>query len=125
MGRAGVARVAERPDHDLAAAQALADVVVRLAFEREVHAADEERAETLARAAAEPQAHAPLRQSCATVPLGDAPRDACAHGEVVVPDVVHPRERPPALQPRSQHPQDLLVERLHARPVIALDRAAP
>src|SRR2546426_9404621 len=62
VGRVGVGRVAERPDHDLAAAQALADVVVCLAFEREVYAADEERTEALARAAAEPQAHASLRQ---------------------------------------------------------------
>src|SRR2546425_5740446 len=52
VGRAGVARVAGRPDHDLAAAQAPADVVVRLAFERAGHAADEARAETLAPAAA-------------------------------------------------------------------------
>ena len=41
----------ERPDDQLAAAQPLADVVVRLALQLEVHAPAGERAEALARAA--------------------------------------------------------------------------
>src|SRR5213594_4038179 len=48
-------------DRDVAAREPLADVVVRFAFELELHARQGERREALARAAAEAQAHCPGR----------------------------------------------------------------
>src|SRR5690348_505233 len=58
----------ERPDHEITARQALPDVVVRFTLELEAHAGHGKRPETLARAAAEPQAD-PLRgELLATAP---------------------------------------------------------
>ena len=53
----GIGGLPERPDHDLPAGESLADVVVRLALELEVHRRKGEGAEALTRAAAEAETH--------------------------------------------------------------------
>ena len=87
---------------DLAAAQPLADVVVGLALQLEVHAPAGERAEALARAAGEAEPHRARRQPRVAVPLGDGARDPRAHREVVVVDRIVARERQAALEVRLE-----------------------
>ena len=124
MGGAGVGRLAERPDHDLAPRQALAHVVVRLPFELEVHRRDGERTEALAGAAAEAQPHVPDGEGVAAA-IHDASGDARADGQVVVADVVHAGERPAAVEARLEHAQDFLVERLDPGAIVPRHGAPP
>src|SRR6266704_2817492 len=82
------------PDDDLATAEPLAHVVVRLALEVQVHARQSERSETLAGAPAEAQPQwgsgSPPR---APVDARDFAGDAGPHGPVVIPDRDHARYR--------------------------------
>src|SRR5439155_5999716 len=117
-------RLAERSDHDLAAREPLADVVVRFPLELEVHPREGERAEALTRTPPEPETDRSRWQADVAVPLGDPPGDARAHREVVVADVVHAGERAAGVEPRRERLEYLVVERLDARTVIALHRPA-
>src|SRR5690242_21525822 len=100
-------RLAERPNYDLATREPLADVVVRFPLELEMHPRDGEGPETLPRAPPEPESDRSCRQSDVAAPLGHPPGDARAHREVVVPDVVHARERAARVEPRLERAEDL------------------
>src|SRR5205823_2311570 len=117
---AGGCRLAERADHDLAAREPFADVVVRFTLELEVHSRKGECPEALARASVEPQADRSGRQAGVADPLGDPPGDARAHREVMVADIVDARERSARVEPRRERVEYLVVEGLDARAVIAL-----
>src|SRR5439155_754094 len=108
----GVGRIAERADRDVAAGEPLADVVVRFAFELELHARQGERREALARAAAEAQAHCPGREAGVAVALRDAPRDPGTDRQVVVADVVYAGEGAARCETGLERAQDFLVELL-------------
>src|SRR6266446_1779171 len=118
-------RLAERPDHDLAAREPLADVVVRFPLELEVHPREGERSETLPRGPAEAEANRSLGQADVAEPLGDPAGDARAHRQVVIADVVHARERAAGVEPRRERVENLVVQRLHSGTVVARRRAAP
>ena len=81
-----IADVRRRPHHDAAAGQALADIVVGLAFELEGDAAREERAEALAGGALEAHHDGVVRQAVVAVALGDLAGQHGAGGAVGVPD---------------------------------------
>src|SRR6266513_320249 len=76
------------PDHNLAATQALADVVVRLAFEVQVHARQRKGAEALAGAAVKAQPNR-LAGPRAAVDARDLTGDARADSEVMIADGGH------------------------------------
>ena len=105
-----------RQDRDLAAGHALADVVVRLAFEDQPHAADRERAEALAGAAGEPSCDR-ARLAAPSTPCGerDLAGDPRADGAVLRARSVG--QRRPTGPPRCAAPTSrriALVERLGA-----------
>ena len=112
-------------DRDLAARQALADVVVGLALQLEVHAPGEEGAEALPGAAREPEPHPSLGQAGVAEAARDLAGDATAHREVMVADRVVAGERQSALEVRRQFLDDLAVERDQSRPVVARLRVLP
>ena len=115
----GVGGAPERPHRDLASAQSLADVIVRLALELQVHPAAGECSEALTRGAGEPQPDRAGRQSLVAVALGDRPGHPRADREVVIVDRIAPRERQPTLQVRLEVGEDFAVERHHSRPIVA------
>ena len=80
------AGVGRRPDDDAAARQALADIVVGVAFELEGDAAREQRAEALAGGAGELDVDGVVRQAGVAVALGDLAREHGAGGAVGVAD---------------------------------------
>src|SRR5207245_2761496 len=109
----------QRPDDDLASRESLGDVVGRFALELESHARQRERSEALARAAAEPEANRAGREPDVADAVGDAPGDARPHRQMVVPDVVHAGKRAPLVQAGAERLEDLLVQRLHTRAIVA------
>ena len=88
MTRAHVACIAVRPHADLATVESFADIVVRFALELEPHAADRERTETLAGRTFEPRRHRAWRQPRIAILLGDRPRHARSHRQMVIPDQI-------------------------------------
>ena len=72
---------------DAAAGEALADVVVRVAFELERDALGEEGAEALAGGAGELEVDRVVRQQVVAVPLGDLVAEDRADGAIGVDDV--------------------------------------
>ena len=86
-------RILGRRDHDLAAVHALADVVLRIAREKEHHATVAEGAEALARAATEVQFDGAVRKACTLVTARDLARETRADGAVGVSDRVMPGDR--------------------------------
>ena len=80
------AGVGRRPDHDAAARETLADIVVAFAFELEGDALGEERAEALAGGALEADVDGVVGQAGVAVALGDLAREHGAGGAVDVAD---------------------------------------
>jgi hypothetical protein len=107
MGDVGVCRPPGGANGDLAAAQSLSYIVVRLAFQLEVRAPADERAEALARRAGEAQPHRAQGQPGVAGLLHDGAGHARADGEMVVVDRVAPREGKIAVQIGAQLVEDL------------------
>src|SRR4029077_2031966 len=105
----------EWPDHNLATAQAFADVVVRLTLELEVHARQREGAEALPGTPPEPQPQPRSRPLAAVLPR-QLPGDTRADCEVVIADRIDPGGNPLLVE-------NLGVERDETGSNIPFDRA--
>ncbi len=114
-----------RDEDDLAAAHALADIVVALPGELDADAPDEERAEALARAAAEVEFERAVGQPFVAVAVGDLAGELRADTAVGVADLVFEAGLAPGLEAALGILQDDLVERPVLELVVALPGVEP
>src|SRR5262249_9147962 len=112
--------VARRIDDDAAAREALADVVVRLAFQFERHAAREPRAETLAGRADELHLHGVVRKPGVAVDFRNRAREHRARGAVGVADRRLEAHRRAAIDRRTGLGDQLAIEDLLDHVVLRL-----
>ena len=112
-------RRAGRVDDELAAREALADVVVGVAFERQRHAVGQERAEALAGRAGEVNLDGVLGQARRAVAPGDLAAQHRAHRAVHVADGQLDLDRLASFQRVARVVDQLVVERLRQAVILA------
>ena len=123
--RGGKAGTGGRADDDLPAGHPLADVVVGLTGQVELHPAAEEGSEALTRAPFEHDIDRAFREPVVAVHVGDRSRQLGADVAVGVLDLVFERDRGLLLDRPLRLLEDLIIQRVRMVAVVAVHLADP